>query len=65
MNGGKMKLDMEVKILSKNAEQAHMRFGEFKKTLAEEESFYNKKAQQYGNRWRTQPSKQLNRQYYN
>lgn len=42
-----------------------MRFNEFKKSLADEESFYNKKFQQYGNKWRTQPSKQLNRQYYN
>lgn len=33
MNGGKMKLDMEVKILSKNAEQSMMRFKELKGKL--------------------------------
>ena len=65
MNGGKMKLDMEVKILTKNAEQAAMSFKEFKQMLAEEESLYNKKSSQYGPKWRTQPSNQLNRQYYN
>ena len=65
MNGGKAKLDMEVKILKKNAEQAVGRFKEFKKILGEEENLYNKKVNQYGNKWRTQPSNQLNRTYYN
>jgi hypothetical protein len=65
MNGGKAKLEMEVKILAKNAEQAQMRFKEYRQKLQEEESLYNKKASQYGQRWRTQPSAQLNRQYYN
>ena len=65
MNGGKEKLDMEVKILMKNAEQARVRFNEFKKMLHEEENLYQNKAKQYGNKWRIQPSNQLNRQYYN
>lgn len=65
MNGGKEKLDMEVKILMKNSEQAFQKFKEFKKILQEEESFYHSKVKQYGNRWRVQPSNQLNRQYYN
>ena len=65
MNGGKMKLDMEVKILSNNAQQALQRFKELKQLLQEEESNYNKKASQYGPKWRIQPSNQLNRQYFN
>ena len=60
-----MKLDMEVKILTNNSQQALVRFKELKQMLAEEESTYNKKASQYGNKWRIQPSNQLNRQYYN
>lgn len=65
MNGGKAKLDMEVKILTKNSEQAYNTFKLLKKRLGDEEAFNSKKAAQYGNRWRTQPSNQLNRQYYN
>ena len=65
MNGGRAKLDMEVKILSKNAEQAMFRFKELKGKLQQEETLYGKKHSQYGNKWRTQPSKELNRQYYN
>ena len=65
MNGGKMKLDMEVKILSNNAQQALQRFKELKHALQEEESNYSKKASQYGPKWRIQPSNQLNRQYFN
>lgn len=56
---------MEVKILMKNSEQAFLKFKEFKKMLQDEEAFYQSKAKQYGNRWRVQPSNQLNRQYYN
>lgn len=33
--------------------------------LQDEESFYHSKVKQYGNKWRVQPSNQLNRQYYN
>ena len=65
MNGGKMKLDMEVKILTKNSEQALMRFKDFKKRLSDEEAYYKQKVNQYGNSWRTQPSNLLNRQYFN
>lgn len=65
MNGGRMKLDMEVKILSNNAQMAMGRFQELRNMLQQEESNHNKKASQYGNRWRIQPSNQLNRQYYN
>jgi hypothetical protein len=36
MNGGKQKLDMEVKILKKNYEQANQRLKEFKMMLTEE-----------------------------
>ena len=35
MNGGKMKLDMEVKILSNNSQQALQRFKELKQILQE------------------------------
>lgn len=35
-NGGKQKLDMEVKILKKNYEQANLKLKEFRKILAEE-----------------------------
>ena len=58
-------MDMEVKILRKNAEQAMARMKEFKSQLAAEEALYNGKRNQYGPRWRIQPSNQLNRQYYN
>lgn len=34
MNGGKEKLDMEVKILRNNSDQASQRLKEFKKLLA-------------------------------
>ena len=60
-----MKLDMEVKILSNNSQQALQRFNELKQMLVQEESTYNKKASEYGKKWRIQPSNQLNRQYYN
>ena len=65
MNGGRMKLDMEVKILSNNSQMALGRFKELRNMLQQEESNHSKKASQYGNRWRIQPSNQLNRQYYN
>jgi len=33
MNGGKQKLDLEVKILRNNADQANLTFNNYKKTL--------------------------------
>ena len=65
MNGGKMKLDMEVKILQNNSQQASARFKELRQMLQQEEANYSKKASQYGPKWRIQPSNQLNRQYFN
>lgn len=65
MNGGKEKLDLEVKILMKNSEQAREKFHEFRKRLQEEEGLYSTKAKMYGNQWRVQPSAQLNRPYFN
>jgi hypothetical protein len=65
MNGGKEKLDMEVKILRNNSDQALAKLKEFKKCLAEEESFDSAMRGKYGNKWKRQPSSLINRGYYN
>lgn len=65
LNGGKAKLDMEVNILKKNAQQASGRFKELKDMLIKEEQMDNAKRNQYGNKWRRQPSSAVNRTYIN
>lgn len=65
MNGGKEKLDMEVKILRNNSDQASQKLKEFRKALAEEEAYDNTMRGKYGNKWKRQPSSVINRGYYN
>lgn len=65
MNGGKEKLDMEVKILRNNSEQVLGKFKEFKKSLAEEEAYDNAMRGKYGAKWKRQPSSLINRGYIN
>lgn len=65
MAGGKLKLDMEVKILRNNSGQAVARLKEYKTMLAEEEGYDNTMRAKYGNKWKRQPSSMINRGYYN
>lgn len=65
MAGGKQKLDMEVKILKNNSDQAVARLKEYKALLAEEENYDNAMRGKYGNKWKRQPSSMINRGYYN
>jgi len=52
MNGGKQKLDLEVKILRNNSEQADSTFKKYKQVLNEEAIYDTGKRNQYGNNWR-------------
>lgn len=65
MAGGKQKLDLEVKILRNNSDQAIARLKEYKAQLAEEENYDNSMLGKYGNKWKRQPSSLINRGYYN
>ena len=65
MNGGKQKLDMEVKILRNNSQQAELMFKQYKKKLNDEANYDNAKRNQYGNGWRREQSQLINRSYFN
>ena len=64
-NGGKDKLDLEIKIIKTNSQQVGSRFNELKQQLHEEEVFDNNKRSQYGNKWNRPPSNVVNRSYLN
>lgn len=55
-NGGRDKIELEIKIIKKNSEQVRKFFSDIKKSLSSEEEFDNQKRSKYGQKWNRPPS---------